>query len=303
MRRLAPFLLLLAACESIWSGTEQNYRDFLGANPPGDLTVTFFEVTHGDSFLIEFPRGGTLLVDAGDGRSVDPILNYLSARGIEGIEVALLTHPHLDHYAGMVQVLERHPFGQFISNGQADTLAPWKRLESALERGGVPRRTVKRGDTIDAFDDVRIDVLYPDADALARAAGGDANRGSIVLRLTYGETVLLLAGDAAGEEERRLIALEGEALKSDVLKVGHHGAPGSTSDAWVASVQPAIAVSQGSGQSSLPPYARRQELNLQGRLKKAGSRLYDTGRDGAVQIVSDGKTVRATSFRETFTSP
>ncbi len=287
-----------AACQSTTVGTTQNYRDFLASHPPEDLTVTFFEVQNGDAFLFEFPDGGTMLVDAGDGRYVANIINYLEVRKIGTIDVALVTHPHWDHYGGMEAVLEDHPFGVFISNGRGNSMKSWAKLDAALTGRSIPRRVVRRGDTIDGFKDVTIDVLYPDAEAIAAAEEGDENHGSIVLRLTYGETVFLLVGDAEADEEARLIALEGEALRADVLKLGHHGSFGSGSKEWVAATQPKVAVCQGAGLANIPPFYPRPHPRLLSRLKKTKTRTYTPARDGAVQMVSNGKRIRVATFRD-----
>lgn len=300
MRTLAPAFLLLSACQSIWVGTEENYADFLAANPPEGLTVTFFEVQNGDGFLVEFPEGGTMLVDAGDGRFAENILNYLGARGIGRVDVALVTHPHLDHYGGMIHVLERHGIGTFVSNGRADSLGHWDKLTAALDRAGVERRVVRRGDTIDGFAGVTIDVLYPDEEAIALAGEGDENHGSIVLRMTHGETVFLLTGDAESHEEGRLIALDGEGLRSDVLKLGHHASLGSGTEEWVAAVRPQYAVCQGAGLANIPPFYPRPHPQLRARLGEIKARTYVTDEEGAVQLRSDGRRIHARSFRDAF---
>lgn len=295
-------LVLLCGCRSLWPGNEDNYGKFLKDHPVEGLTVTFFEIQNGDAFLVEFPHGGAMLVDAGDGRMVESVLSYLRVRGIERIDVALVTHPHLDHYGGLETVLGQHEVGQFISNGRADTMEAWKRMETVLDRRGVARRVVRRGDVIDGFKDVSIEVIYPDEEAIEAASKGDENHGSIVLRMRYGETTFLLMGDAEGDEEERLMAMEGT-VKADVLKLGHHASIGSGGREWIAAVAPRYAVCMGAGLANIPPFYPRPYPQLKARLKAAGASTYITESDGAVQVTSDGKRVRVSCFRDNFRTP
>jgi competence protein ComEC len=130
-----------------------------------------------------------------------------------------------------------------------------------------------------------IRCLSPDASALT----GDKNEDSMVLMLTYGKFRMLFTGDLEGEAEKRLIeraAVSGVDLDVDVLKTGHHGSAGASSEAFLAQVQPETAVISCGRNNS---YGHPSQAALD-RLADAGSDVYVTAWNGAVKIVTDGKT-------------
>jgi beta-lactamase superfamily II metal-dependent hydrolase len=283
----------LLGCAARHPGGVDDFRRLLAAGEPAprDLVLTFFEVGIGDAILVEFPSGRTLLVDAGIGWRADHILNYLAARGIEGLDGLLLTHPHLDHYGGMERIVQAVPVGTFYHNGARSGSHRLERLDEALALHGVARRVVRRGDRMDdlAGEGATIEVLYPDAEAMA--GGGGHNRGSIVLRIVHGSRRFLLTGDAERNEEKRLLALEGEALAHDVLKLGHHASPFSGTSAFLEAVRPRLAIAQGTEVINFPPFYPRPTPRIRRVLDREGARLLTVAREGAIQVLSDGKTI------------
>jgi competence protein ComEC len=298
-RRLSPavlaFSLFLASGCAFHPASVGDFQALLG-NPrpeaPGTLAITFFEVGIGDAFLIEFPSGKTLLIDGGIGWHAGQILNYLEARGIRRLDGMLLTHPHLDHYGGMERIVEAVPVGVFFHNGVEVRLRAYTRLLDALERRGVPQRVLRRGDRLEELSeaDVLLETLYPDEEAIA--GGGGLNRGTLVLRLTHGGLKFLLTGDAESPEERRLLELEGEALRADVLKLGHHASPGSGTAAFLRAVKPAVAVAQGTELVNFALFYPRPSYRIRRHLRENGAELLTVRNEGAIQLLSDGAALR-----------
>ncbi len=248
--------------------------------PDGKLHVYFLNVGQGDAILIVAPDGRQILVDGGP--SPTALLNELGAVlpfWDRSLDLVVLTHPDGDHITGLIPLLDRYRVAQVLDVPQSDTApeaAPW--LEQ-LRVHNVPRSYARRGMRL-AVGDVLLTVLHPGPEPLTGTASDD-NNNAIVLRLDYGQFSVLLTGDAEREAEEALIAA-GLPLRADVLKIGHHGSNGSTSSAFVAAVQPHLAViSAGQGN----PFGHPHPAVLE---RLAGVQVLRTDRHGRIEVISDG---------------
>jgi competence protein ComEC len=137
----------------------------------------------------------------------------------------------------------------------------------------------------DVFDlgGASVEVLFPPRDS--PAGSGPQNNDSMVLRVSYANSSVLLEGDAEKQVERRVAALHHPS--ANLIKVGHHGSNNATTPELVASAKPQFAIiSVGSGNSFGLP-----RTEVLGRLANAGARVYRTDLDGAVTFYLDGHSV------------
>lgn len=263
----------------------------------GRLHVTLLSVGQAESMLIRFPDGAAYLVDSGGylydtgrdfGRAV--LIPALTRLGVERFEALVLTHSHPDHAGGMASVVERFPVMQLVTSPEAAPEMP-RRLNEAAVLRGVPLRLVSAGDVIRRPDGSRLTVLSPPGKGRGGgSSGGDANESSLVFRLDYGRTGMLLMADAGFETESRLLSASAP-LAAGVLKVGHHGSRSATSDPFLDRVRPHIAViSAGCGNSFNLPSPETIEQFTRRRIT-----LYRTDRDGTVELVSDGSSWRVSA--------
>ncbi len=254
-----------------------------------DLRVTFIDVGQGDATLVEFPNGAVMLVDAGQRtESFDAgertIVPYLRARGIARIDALVLTHPDNDHIGGATAVLHRVETGRVLRALRWDTDVDAVRTDSAVRAAGCVMEDVRAGARIDLDPAVRVRVLGPSPDD----GGAEAsNTSSIVLRIEYGSTSMLLTGDADNAAERYLVDRWGTLLQADVLKVGHHGSASSTAPEFLRLVQPDIAVISCGRLNRFGHPAPK----LLDRLRTGRARVLRTDIGGAVVLVSDGQRV------------
>ncbi|MDX1547647.1 MAG: DNA internalization-related competence protein ComEC/Rec2 [Rhodothermales bacterium] len=269
-----------------------------GAHAPG-LDVLFLDVGHGDAALLRLPNGRHLLIDAGgrdaatdQGRRT--VLPHLARYGIRRLDAVVITHPHADHLGGLPAVLRGVPVGRVLHNGRAHGSALHAEVHHVLDSLGVPHRAVAMGDTLDLAPSVAIHVLAPEKGMVS----GDPNEASVVLHIRYGATTFLFMGDAGAEAERRLVARYGALLRSDVVKVGHHGSRTSSTVPFVEHVQPdstpgpRAVVSVGPhGRFGLP------DEDVVARWRSRGARIWTTARDGALWLRSDGQTIEPLHWR------
>lgn len=199
--------------------------------PPPAVIVHFLDVGQGDAILIDAGGGMQVLIDGGPNRTALAELGAVMPFWDRRIELMIATHPDLDHYGGLVYVLERYEVSAVIVNTSADTL-PYRRF-LALARA-KSRIVPAQGQTFE-LNPGSFEIIDP-LTMNARPSAGDRNNNSIVSRLRAWQHTVLLTGDAEAAEERRL--QNQGSVRADILKVGHHGSKSSSSESFLTAVSP-----------------------------------------------------------------
>ncbi|MBU1878748.1 MAG: MBL fold metallo-hydrolase, partial [Chloroflexi bacterium] len=211
--------------------------------PDGRLHVYFLDVGQGDAILVLTPAGGKVLIDGGESPgAITAHLGRHMAFCDRTLDLAILTHPHDDHLTGLIECVARYDVGQVLDPGYSTTSANYIRWLEVLGERRVPVYQARR-DTLQLIDlgaDAVLTVLHPPP-ALLTGTDSDANNNSVVTRLTWGEVSFLFAGDIEEEGEAVLLRT-GAPLQSTVLKAPHHGSQTSLSAAFLAAVDPRVAV-------------------------------------------------------------
>jgi len=259
--------------------------------PFGVFEVTALDCGQGDSLFLVLPDRTTMLVDASgtrhrstgegafQGRLWDPgediVSPYLWRRGIEKIDVVVLSCPHEDHLGGLPAVFRNFAVGEFWHAAYSPTPAYLALLERVRQKR-VAQQTLAAGDELERGG-VVVRVLWPPPPGPGRAT--PANDDSLVLRLTYQGESVLLTGDISAKVERQLLA-SGEALQSQVLKVAHHGSRTASSPEFLARVHPRLALLTG-GSSDLGHWPSPETL---ARLHQPGIWVLRPDVEGATTV-------------------
>jgi competence protein ComEC len=259
--------------------------------PRALLRATFFDVGQGDSALVDLPDGSGIVVDGGGlvGSPIDVgarvLAPELRARRRQRLSAAVLTHPHPDHYSGLVAGLEAVRVSAFWDTGQGEREGVGGGYASIIDRARRQGVAILRPDSLcgsHIMGGARVEVLAP-------CPGFSSERGpndnSFVLRVAFGARAFLLVGDAEREEEGMLLASAGDRLHADVLKVGHHGSRTSTTPAFVSAVSPREAIVSVGCRNR---FGHPNEGTLH-TLTAAGARVWRTDRDGAITVTTDGQ--------------
>ncbi len=246
------------------------------------LRVHFIDVGQGDCELIQCPSGETILIDGGRVWVYSFLIDYLRRAGVKKIDLLIVTHPHGDHFGGVIEVLDTFPVTTLLDSGKEDTTEHYARyLRTVKSHDDILFRLGRAGDRF-SFGEVQLLILHP-SDRLLESP----NNCSIVVKLVYGDESFLFTGDAEEEAEMEMIS-RGANLKSTVLKVGHHGSRTSTGSSFLSRVAPREAVIEVGENNS---YGHPTEQVLR-RLEMRGIKIYRTDRDGTVLFLSNGREHR-----------
>jgi len=244
--------------------------------PAEELSVHFLDVGQADCILAG-SGGRWLLIDAGNNDDSDAVVAYLKKMGVTSLDYAIGTHPHEDHIGGMDAVIRNFPVGKLILPPKETTTATFEDVLDAAAETGLSVTAPQVG-TSYALGSAAFTIVAPNGDY-----GDELNNWSVGVRLTCGQRSFLLCGDAEAEAEADMLK-NGQTLRSDVLKVGHHGSDTSTSPAFLAAIAPEWAViSCGKNNSYGHPDA--QTLS---RLAAAGVKLFRTDEQGTITAASNG---------------
>jgi competence protein ComEC len=210
-----------------------------------------------------------------------PVLNYFD---IKQLNWTVMSHPHADHIGGLVSVVEEiHTDTLWDSYADYDSWT-YNHLLDRYSNAGTEIITPNSGDILVISPLESIHILAPDSSFVKQSH--NINNASIVFKLTVGETSLLFTGDIEKEGDERLLNF-GEYLKTDVLKVAHHGSITSTSNALLKFISPVIAVvSVGEGNKFSHPSA-----GVMDRFSSQGITIHRTDHKGALWLQMDGHNI------------
>jgi competence protein ComEC len=247
------------------------------------LAVHFFDIGQGDSIFISTPSHQNILIDGGPDSSVLSKLGRAMPFYDRTIDLMILTHAHSDHVAGLVDVVKRYNVEKVLYTGAASNSADFLEWLDLISQKGIALVKPMAGQVY-KFGEADLEILYPFED-ISQKEFKDLNDTSIVTRLEYQNTSFLFTGDAPETVEGQLLMQESADLKSDVLKVGHHGSKYSSSLEFLKTVGPQYAVIQ-LAQDNKFGHPHKITLN---KLNGLRVQILRNDEEGDVELVSDGK--------------
>jgi competence protein ComEC len=275
-----------------------------------DLVITFIDVGHGDSVLIEFPKGKKMLIDGGGlpgdrfdiGKQV--IAPFLWKKKIRKIDTLVLTHPDPDHVKGLNFIASQFSIGRFWETGLPVEVDPYLQLKKILQERGVETDTFHEERPPQVISGVQISILNPSPTALMRRTLGpqglqghwnpsQLNNQSLVMMLQYKKVRVLLAADIEKEGEERMMR-KGHVLRADVLKIPHHGSASSSTSLFLQRVRPAYGILSVSERN----IGRLPHPEVMKRYEQLGSKVLRTDRHGAITLMTDGERIEIKTFLE-----
>jgi competence protein ComEC len=266
--------------------------------PDAQLRVDFLDVGQGDSALVTMPDGTTLLVDGGGrpsfaattdsarriGETV--VSEYLWWRGLSEIDYVVATHADADHIDGLNDILKNFTVKAALV-GRAPANDPeFEKFSKTIVETRTHLETLHAGDVI-RFGEVEVSVLWPPAE------GNDSdNNDSVVLQIKLGERSILLTGDIEKAAERSLIT--STQLKTDVVKVPHHGSKTSSTADFVQAAKPTYAIIS-VGRNSMFGHPHKDVVE---RWQANGATVLTTGNSGTITVTTNGHDLSLKTFIE-----
>lgn len=245
------------------------------------LEMHVIDVGQGDAILIKTPSGNNVLVDSGNLSAGYRVRQYLQGHGISVLDAVIITHMHPDHVGGLFSLVPDLAVKKIYDSGAVHTGDDfWDEYIVLTKNLKIQRDVLGGGDAL-SFDPVKMRVLSP-----SKPLTGDMNADSIVIKICYEKISFLLAADLNKRGEKRLLAGKLD-LRSQVLKVGHHGADDATSGTFLDRVRPLWAVVS-VGKDSPKCYPGEKTLEL---LESVGVNVLRTDRDGTVIVRTDGESL------------
>jgi len=255
-----------------------------------ELIVTFIDVGQGDSIFVKTPNGKTILIDTGgtphwSPSDYDPgeevVAPFLESQKIKKLDFVIATHADGDHISGMPAVLKRFPVGLLYENGIVSDQPEYEEMHKVINSERIVTSVLKQNGSFYIDSSVKFEILSPPSDFYFEGE----NNNAIAIRLIYGNVSFLFTADIKFESEDNILQIYGDKIRTNILKVAHHGSSTSTSEKFLKAVNPEIAViSVGARNNFGHPYS-----GVLAKLQDADINIYRTDEDGNITVRTDGK--------------
>jgi len=271
MRKVGILLVLLLLNIQIWAGI---FRSPV-------INVTFLDVGQGDAIFIRFPSGKNMLVDSGPKRYnfdsgkriIAPFLNY---KGVKKINYFVLTHPHSDHIGGAEYIIKNFTVDTLILSNISRVWKYYTKFCNLVDSLNIAIKEVNTGDILIPDRFTIVYVLWPIKNLQNISS---VNNNSVVLRISNKDMDILLPGDIEKKAEDSIVLFE-EFVRSEILKVPHHGSKTSSSEEFLLAVYPDVAVIS-VGANNLFGHPHQAVIN---KFKNLGVKIFRTDNDCAVLL-------------------
>lgn len=250
-------------------------------NPNKILEIVFLDVGQGDTTLIRTPQGRNIIIDTGPKNNLGEKLAPYIPMYDRTIDLLILTHPDLDHIGGTLSILKNYKVKKVVHSGLLAGASMYKAVAARVDGLDIPATEVLVGQVIQLDKDVYLEIYNP----TPTTESFEPNDYSIVTRLIYRNSSVLLTGDASTLVEHDITDIYNTNIVSNILKIGHHGSKTSTGDFFLEIVQPEIAIiSAGCNNRFGHPHP-----DVLARLFIHKIEVFDTCNNGDIAFESNGE--------------
>ena len=249
----------------------------------GNLRIVFLNVGQGDATLIQ-TKEKNILLDGGPDKSLIFKMDEFFPFYRRKIDLVILSHFDLDHFVGLIEILERYQIEKIITNGLDDHTSVGEKWRALIETNKIKIQEISQPIKMDLNNNLSLDFIWPQF-GNSKKLKDDDNSSSLVIKLNYRQRNFLFMGDAPKKVEQELIAKEID-LKSDVLKIGHHGSKYSAGLDFLKLVNPEYGIiSCGKNNFGHP------SLRVLKNLKTVQVKTLRTDEKGDIIFLTDGENL------------
>ena len=293
MKKLSVLLLAALLLVSCALAEETRYTEVFDTSADaGKLTIRFLWLGEqtakdkpGDCMILTSPEGKVMVLDAGHPDASQYVVDALNAMGVTKIDYLVASHPHIDHIGGFPRLIENYEIGALYTSALTyESSSYYNAYLASAKEAGLEHIILGEGDVLMFGDEVQIEVLNPPheityPDGYPNNSTQFVNNQSLALKLTYGTSTIMLAGDLYVGGEKDVATRHGDALDCDVMKVNHHGANTSSSSTWRNAVSPMI---------SFITSDTIEDLTIAKKYIKGDQKMYHTLLDGCIRMQTPG---------------
>lgn len=279
MKKYWNYIFIILLLTAVFLGAE-----IVKSPKANELAVFFFNVGQGDAEMIQ--KGNfQVLIDGGPDDKVLSEIGKVMPLSDRKIDVMILSHPHADHLVGLNQVLDRYEVGTIYSTGVSYTSNQYLEFLGKIKDRNIDYKIPKEGDTLDLPEIGKIHFLWP-GERFKQQTVENLNNTSEIVQFCAELHCALLGGDAEIEEQTEMLGYYSQQnaldqLKSEILKIPHHGSSNGAGEEFFKAISPKYAViSAGADNQFGHPHAVTLEL-----LNKLGIQIFRTDRDGTIRFV------------------
>lgn len=258
------------------------------------LHIIFCDVGQGDAILIVTPNQGQILIDGGPSKAVLSCFDRHMPFWDRSLEAIILTHPHADHYFGLIDVIDRYKLNGFYIEDVKTESEAYNLLEAKLASQKLSAKDLNDGDDFKDRSGLKIKILWPRLGEIDKTdqniANLDLNGLSVVALITFGNFSALMTGDAG---ERVMSMISNEAGDVDLLKVPHHGSRTGMNDDFLKTIKSELSIIS-VGKENRYGHPSKNILEL---LSINNSKILRTDLNGEVEVITDGNTYEIKSLR------
>ena len=240
------------------------------------LEIYFLDVGEADSTLIRY-QDINILIDAGNKLDGEKLSKYFKDLGISSFDLVVATHPHEDHIGGMAQIIHDFPISSFYMTNISTDFLSYTNMMKELYNKNISY-TIPLIDSTFSYSDLKFTVLSIGEDST------NINDSSIVLKLDFFDTSFLFMSDVSSEIEYSIL---NKNIKSNVLKVGHHGSNKSSSANFIYQVHPEYSIISCGLHND---YYHPHQVVLD-KLNRISSNIYRTDLNHTIHLVTNGDTI------------
>lgn len=244
------------------------------------LNIVFLDVGQGDAILIKSPNGKNILIDGGpDSDLTEKISKYMTYKNNK-INMIIITHPHRDHYYGLISVIKKYKPEKIIYSGIDVYLSDYIYMKKVINDNALELIKPKIGDKYEIDENLYFQITYMPKISTVE----NLNDASVSIKLTYGNFDAIFNGDASCEIEN-IILKNNTDLKSEIFKASHHASKYSNCDNLLSDMKPEITIIQ-SGIDNKFGHPHQEAMN---RILKSGSQILRNDQLGDIIIKSNGE--------------